>query len=80
MICGENFNVMNQPDILSGRVKPRVGRVEIFNPSAPLFAFKILSVRWKYQVNSTRLRQESWHDGLNEKEGLHSNTSRRCIV
>ena len=36
MICGENFDVMNQPDILSGRVKPRVGRVEIFNPSAPL--------------------------------------------
>ena len=37
MICGENFNVMNQPDILSGRVKPRVGRVGLrLNPSAPL--------------------------------------------
>ena len=29
MICGENFDVMNQPDILPGRVKPRDGRVEI---------------------------------------------------
>ena len=37
MICGENFDSMNQPDILPGRVKPRVarvgpGRVDIFQP------------------------------------------------
>ena len=44
------------------------------------FTFKRPSVRWKYQANSTRLRQEEWHDGLNEKARLHSNTSRRCIV
>ena len=47
MICGENFNVMNQPDILSGRVKPRVGRDEIFQPertSAHKYEFDDLGI------------------------------------
>ena len=35
MICGENFDVMNQPEILSGRVNLGLvgsGRDEIFQP------------------------------------------------
>ena len=40
MIFGEKFDVMNQPDILPGRVNPRVGRagrVEIFSTRAHLW-------------------------------------------
>ena len=38
------------------------------------------AMRWRCQENSTLICKEQWNDGSDEKAGLHSNTSRCCIV